>query len=409
MKQILTIWRKELRDTVRDRRTLFAVILLPLLLMPVIIIGVGKLTQYVIRDAQEKVVTIGVVNESAAPELSQMLREASKVIVQSAESDSEDMVRNREIDAALVIPADAQAGLERDGRYTVSVVQNSLNDKSGLALQRISEVVARFNELLLASRLSAIGADASIMRGVDVQASETATEKELGGFGLGFLLPLFIIMWAVTGGQYTAVDVSAGEKERKTLEALLLTPARRIEIVLGKFLAVSTVAMLSVVLALTSLYTIFLFGGTDIFTGTATGSSGVSVTSQGGFDFSLQPAAILVMFAISIVLVALFSAINMTLAIFAKSYKEAQSYIGPSYLIVILPVVAFNSFPGFQPTDPFFAIPVVNAVLLFKEVLIGSYDAVHIALTLATLLFVAAAAILLATRIYQKESVLFKE
>ena len=219
------------------------------------------------------------------------------------------------------------------------------------------------------------------------------------------MIPLFIVIYSIAGGQYTAIDVSAGEKERKTLEALFLTPARRVEIVLGKFLAVATVALTSIVLAIGSLYASFSYvGNMGQSMSTELGTGGVGV---GALKFSVEPQAAILLFAVSVFLVLMFSAAILSISIYAKSFKEAESYISPAYMVVILPIVLINSLPTFEPLLWHYAIPAVNAVLLFKEVLMGTYDTGHILMTFASLIVASALAILVATKIYSKESVLF--
>ncbi|MFH1171335.1 MAG: ABC transporter permease [bacterium] len=410
MSHITTIWKKELRDNIRDRRTLLSTIILPMVLMPGIIVGIGKIAITQVKRVQEQAVTIGVVQEHNAPEFVIVLRQTPKVTVQSLFSDPQAAVREKKVDAAIVFPDTFQSAIETNQPVQADVFENALNTKSTTALSRLTTIVVSYNQSLLQHRLTTENISSDIQSGLQLNAKEVATQQELGGFGLSYLLPLFIIMWAVIGGQYAAVDVSAGEKERKTLEALLLTPVNRLEIVIGKFLAVSTAALLSVVIALSSMYAVFAFGGASFFSA-ASGSqaSGVVQSATTGVNFSLQPQAIALMFGISILLVFLFSALNLSVAIFAKSYKEAQSYIGPSYLIVILPVVLVNMLPGFSPALGFFAIPIVNTVLLFKEVLVGVYHASHILLTVGVMLVSAGIAMFAASRIYQREGVLLKE
>lgn len=410
MKQILTIWKKELKDNIRDRRTLLSTIILPMLLMPLIIVGMGKLATVQVKSAETQVVKIGVVHESNAEQFVNLLRATDKVDAVTLSGDAQAEVKDRKVDLTVDFPDTFNAAVQANETIPLKVYRNSLNTKSTTALGRLSTLAVEYNQTLLNDRLAEKGLSPAIQNGIILSTVEVATDREIGGFGLGYLLPLFIIMWASVGGQYAAIDVSAGEKERKTLEALLMTPVRRLDVVFGKFLAVSTAALVSVLIALSSMYAVFALGGAEFFSAVSGGgTSGVVQTSANGVNFSLESQALLIMFGISILLVLLFSALNLTLAIFAKSYKEAQSYIGPSYLVVILPVVLVNTLPGFQPALGYFAIPVVNTVLLFKEVLIGTYSASHILLTAAVMTIMALAAIIVASRIYQKEGILFKD
>ncbi|MDD5342060.1 MAG: ABC transporter permease [Patescibacteria group bacterium] len=410
MKNVFTIWKKELKDNIRDRRTLMSTIILPMVLMPGIIVGMGKFTMAQIKNAQEQAVIIGVVNEAVAQDFVTILRQLPKVEVKALAGDFQAEVKNKKVDAAVVFPDNFQSAIKAEEPVVAEVYRNSLNSKSSTALARLTTAVTQYNQLILQGRLGSKNITPEIQNGLSLQAKEVATEQELGGFGLSYLLPLFIIMWAVIGGQNAAVDTSAGEKERKTLEALILTPVSRLQIVFGKFLAVATAALTSEIVALGSMYAVFAFGGADFFTAaTSSQASGVIQSNTSSINFSLEPQAVAIMFGVSILLVMLFSALNLSVAIFAKSYKEAQSYIGPSYLVVILPVVLVNMLPSFQATLGFFAIPIVNTVLLFKEVLIGVYNTSHILLTVGMMIVTALVTMYIASRIYQKEGVLFKE
>jgi ABC-type Na+ efflux pump permease subunit len=138
-------------------------------------------------------------------------------------------------------------------------------------------------------------------------------------------------------------------------------------------------------------------------------SSGATAAANTGFSFSVEPQAALLLLAVSLFLVLMFSAIILSISIFAKSFKEAESYISPAYIIVILPVVFVNAVPGFEPALAHFAVPAVNAILLFKEILMGTYNWAHIALTLGSLAVYSAVAVFIASKIYSKESVLFND
>jgi len=133
--------------------------------------------------------------------------------------------------------------------------------------------------------------------------------------------------------------------------------------------------------------------------------------SASGFnlDFNLDARTIVILLFISVILVALFSAMNLAIAIFAKNYKEAQSYIGPSYLVVILPVVLVNTLPSAGDHLWTFAVPIVNAVVLFKEVLVGNVVWAHILITTIVLIITSLLAMWGAARIYQREDVIFTD
>lgn len=384
-------------------------IILPLVLMPLLIIGIGKFTLYEIQKSQEQVVKISFVNEVEAPELVEIIKKQDKVEITKVEGEMKEAVRNDKIDAGIIIPTDFQTSLEKQNPIQIKVIRDSTNNKSNTALSRILTGLATYNNQVLQTRFAKQKINPTVLSNVSVMPEDVATEKEKGGFGLGFILPLFIVMWSIIGGQYTAIDASAGEKERKTLEALILTPVSRLNIVFGKFLAVSTVALTSVVVSLVSLYIGLTMTGADLFN-QASQVSNTNASSQNfNIVFSLEPKAIIILLVTSLFLVFMFSALLLSISIFAKSYKEAQSYIGPAYLVMILPAVLVNTLPGLKPALWFFVLPVLNAILLFKEVLLGTYDWGHILVTIGSLIIYSLAAIFIASQIYRREGILFRD
>ncbi|MCK5475285.1 MAG: ABC transporter permease [Candidatus Pacebacteria bacterium] len=426
LKTILTIWKKEVKDTIRDRRTLLAMIIMPMFLMPVLTIGLFKFMDYQMERQSEKIVKVSIIEKGEAPTLVKMIGNQEKIEIvgiddifsESSMRDSDGVDNNEmkktiadnELDLGIIIPENFQENIKNQEVVEITIIQKSTNVDSQSALARMHFLVANFNDQMLQERFADQEINPKILSKVVVITEDVASEKETGGFILGLMIPLFIVMWSIMGGQYTAIDVSAGEKERKTLESLLFVPLKRVDIVLGKFLAVSTVSLTSVVVSIGSFYIALIYSGgfgPMAMSGQELGAEKMAESVI--VNFSIDPMAILILLIISLFLVLMFSAIILSIAIFAKSFKEAQSYISPSYLVVILPVILVNSMSGFEPDLWFFALPAVNATLLFKEVLMGVYNSGHILLTLSSLIIYSIIAIFIATKIYSKEGVLFRD
>ncbi|MHB0976763.1 MAG: ABC transporter permease [Candidatus Aquicultorales bacterium] len=402
MKTILTIWKKELRDNMRDRRTVMAMILMPLIIMPAFLIGMDKFVAYQRKQSQERAATVAFASKAPAS-LGDFLAGREKIEVKAV-SDITEAVREGAVDVGISTPADFEDRLASGQPAAVTLLRDSTKIESQEALAKVTLAINTYGAALVNTRLRSSGIDPSELQQVTVEEEDVSTAEERGGFGLGFFLPFFVIVWAITGGQYIAIDVSAGEKERKTLEALLLTPTKRLQIVMGKFLAVSTTAGVSVIVSLGSMFVAFKSFGL----GPMQGSSGPNGSPTGGAEavFAVEPAAYLVMLGIGLLLVLMFSAVLLSIAIFAKSFKEAQNYIGPAYLVAILPAVLMNAMFSVKPTAGFYLIPIVNAMLVFKDALVGKYEAINIVLTVGTLTACAAGAIYMATRIYSQEKVM---
>jgi sodium transport system permease protein len=269
---------------------------------------------------------------------------------------------------------------------------NSTRGNSAASVDKVKSAVAAYSELVVADRLEAMGLTTEVLNGVEVEAEDTATAEEKGGAFLGYLLPMFLVIFAMIGGMYTAMDISAGEKERKTLEALLMTPATRSEIVTGKFLAVAAVSVVTILLSMAAIFV------------TAPLISG----SLGEMDLTLNINAALIMLPVAVLLAAMFAALLLAVSIFARSYKEAQNYVTPLYLLAVLPVIVANALPsGNHPL--LFIIPGFNAVILFRELLVGEFVVSHIVLTVVSSIVYTLISIRYAAAIYARDDVLVDE
>lgn len=394
MNGAFTIWKKEILDSIRDRRTLITAVLMPVFLMPVIMIGSLKFTEYQSKQIQEKPAKIAFNDEVAAPTLVSYLQEQQLIEILHSDNFRTD-IDNGSINVFIEVPASFEQDVHSQIPSQIKVYQKSSNLDSSAAYSKIIAALQQFNQYMSVTRLAEQGINPETLSAVVPSPEDIATSQEKSGFFLGLLLPMFIVIFAIVGGMYIAIDVSAGEKERKTLEALLLTPASRLKIVIGKFLAVASTASTTIILSLASMYVAFKVVPLDFGTGELT----VNLTIGG----------VAIMLGIGIFLAIMFSGLLLSVAIFAKSYKEAQNYISPFYLVAVLPVAILGQLPGFKPVAAFFLIPGVNAVFVIKEILLGVYNTNHILVTFASLIVYAAISIFVASRIYSKEGILFRD
>lgn len=187
MHEIMTIWMKELRDTIRDRRTLLVMVLVPVLLTPAMIVGMGKLMQ----ASSDKPVHVAVSGGAAAPQLPRLLAAQPKIVVDSR-ADAARAVKDGKDDAGLIIAPDFAARIAAGKAGHVTVVSDSTQFSSS--------------------------------RAVIAATQDVATKQAQAGFILGLIVPMFLVIYSMVGGMYTAMDLSAGEKERFTLEALCFRP-----------------------------------------------------------------------------------------------------------------------------------------------------------------------------------------
>jgi sodium transport system permease protein len=384
------MWRvvflKEIKDTIRDRRTMFSMIVFPIILMPVMFLGMSAIQKRETKAQQEHVAKIAIDRASVTTPLgSQLSKEPGSHLIVT--DDPEQLIRKEKADVGLkIVP-------QGPGHFypKVVVLSSSANAMSSAMGNRLTTFLKDQSQEMIKQNVRYLGVSEAVLEGISVEQKDVATKEEKSGFFLGLLIPLFLVMHAIAGGLYTAVDVSAGEKERKTLEALLLTPASKLNFVVGKFLAVSCTAMMSIVLSLCSLYLSLRF------------------ISEGELKIQIDAPAFGLLFAGGALLCVMFAAILVAVAMLAKSFKEGQNYAVQVYMFSLIPVVIVNVIQTFKPGPAFFLIPVVNTIMLFKEALVGKLDPAHIAPTFASLLFFSAVSVWFASRVFHKESILFRD
>lgn len=226
----------------------------------------------------------------------------------------------------------------------------------------------------------------------------------MGGNLIGGLIPYIIIILCFTGAMYPAIDLTAGEKERGTMETLLCSPVHRVNIVLGKFLMVMTASIATMCLTLLSTGVSFALGGSFFTGGAKTVAAGQAAA---GMMPSIDPLGIFGVFAMIAPVAMLFAALLLTISLYAKSYKEAQSYVSPLIIVVIMPAM-MGMLPGIELTAKTALIPILNLSLVCKEMLSGVWHWHYIALIFGSTCVYAAAALALCVRMFNREDVMFR-
>ena len=202
----------------------------------------------------------------------------------------------------------------------------------------------------------------------------------------------------LTGAMYPAMDLTAGEKERNTMETILSSPISRTHLVLGKFLLVLTASLATAALSVTSM---------GLSSWVIQQLQSAAAPGESGLQIKIGLTAVLSVFVVALPLAVLFSAALLTISLFAKSYKEAQSYLSPLMVVVIVPAIA-AILPGVELTPRLSLIPILNVSLLCKDLVAGTYHWNAIALIFLSTCIYAAAAIFIAIKMFQRESVLFR-
>jgi sodium transport system permease protein len=395
MNEILIIARKELLSVVRDRGAFLAALLVPLLVMPLAMFGPLLLLGRVAQSTQQGVQKVGVVG---VPE--PVLLELKKARLEPVPvSDQLLAVRDNQVQAALVF---------QDGTFTLYGRLSRGNASQGaLVVDKVEKALGVYKDQLVEQRLAARGIGTEVLEPFRVEIVDASNPQEQAAGILAFLIPYLLVVFILSGGMSVAVDATAGEKEKGTLEALLAAPVPLLPVLLGKGLAVLVMALLTGLSAFMGL----LLSGTVVRSYFA---SQIESLQRGGTQFQLggtlllQPLDYLAV-ALTVLVFAFFIiALMISLGIYARTYKEAQNYMSPLTLIMLVPLLLlqFTEFLKLQPWH--FALPLINCPLALNEIIKGAATATQVGITLASTLLYAGLALYLAYRNFQREDVVFR-
>lgn len=396
MKKILTIFKKELLDTLRDRRTLVVMIVIPLLLFPLLIGISSKIMMKQRQDAAVKVLSLGLITHGNAAEFRQKLIDNKGIasVENIGEEEIKERIRTGKMDFGLVFAQDFDQSVAQDRQGSVKFYLKSSRE-TDLTSRRIEKILDAFEADLVAARFKKLDLDQAVTKAIAIDRQDIATAQEKIGEAVGGLLPYLFVIFCFMGAMYPAIDLGAGEKERGTIETLLTTPARRLQIVIGKFGVVFLAGIASVAISFVGLYLAIrsikeipdeLF---DLLTGI------------------LSAQTIFLVLSLIVPLTIFFAGVLLTLSIFAHTFKEAQSIITPLNLVVIIPVF-IGLFPGFKLNSVTALIPILNVSLATREIISGTIKAgllIEVYLSLIVLAFIG---LLLCTRWFQREDVIFR-
>lgn len=392
----LIVYRKELRDMLRDKRTIRSMIIVPVIAMPLIIVGITKLASRLEGEAKKQPSKVMISGGQDSPKTLAALQNAPDIEIVPYQSDAKQEVSDKKIGALVEIPAGFDSVLSNDKTAQVSIGYYQNDDKSELAKGRLQQFFDEYRDKMARAALTARGMPTNLLEPFTVTASNIAPPSKVSAAAIGGWILYMVIIFSFSGAMYPAMDTTAGEKERGTLETILSSPVSRTDLVLGKFLMVMTVSIVTTALSLTSM------GASIAWAGRSAGG-GADAAFKLGFD----PSSIIAIVILLVPLAVLFAVVEIAVALLAKSYREAQTYVSPLMFLVIVPAIV-GALPGVELNWKTALIPILNVSLVSKEIFAATYHWSYIALIFATTCIYAAIGIAAAVHMFNREDVLFR-
>ena len=396
-----TVFFKEMKDVLRDRKTLLLMIVLPVVVVPLLLSLLIGFVMKKEKEARTEVLEYVIFGGEFAPELAKTFEAAKgfKKVALGSKDELVEAIREDRIDFGLVFSEKTAARLRGQEQASIEFHFDNASMPSKVE-DRVEEVVGEFNDRLISARLARLGVplgreQESLLEPVRLRKKGTGKIREVIGDRIGGMVPYFFIAFCFMGVVYPAIHLGAGEKERGTLETLLLAPIPRHQVVLGKFLAVFCGGIIAVLLNLASLGTWLA-----IKAGELRGIIGTLIGSIGWLDLAMLALML-------IPVAAMFAALLLSVSIFARNSAEASTLISPFGIVLIIPA-ALAMLPGVELNWFWAWVPITNISLAMKELLKGTMDYTMLVAILTSSTLIAGGLLFFCAKWFNRENVLFR-
>ncbi len=389
LRNIWVVFTKEMIDNLRDRRSLFSAfsssLVGPIILLLLIIV----LGRSVFSDDFARSFQLPVIGAEHAPSLMQFLTQNGAEIINAPEQ-PEDAVRRGDYDVILIIPEGYEEDFTAGRPAAVRLVLDSSRQSAISSMQRARNLLEAYSSQVGNMRLLARGIHPAVTSALAIENLDVATPQSQALIFLN-MMPYFVVLVVFVGGMYVIIDTTAGERERGSLEPLLINPVSRRDFVIGKLLASIPFALFALFLTLLAFFVTF-----NVF----------PVEDYIGFQLTLNARALVGIFLVALPMVLLASALQMIIATFTRSFKEAQTYVSFLPLVPALPGIGLAFLPV-RPTLWTMLIPTFGQQLIINQLMRGEpVNPTNLLVSSGVTVLLAIILILIAIRLYQQERIL---
>lgn len=415
MSIIFNVWKKEWFEVLRDRRRLIWNLLTAFVLMPVLFVAPAAFLMLRTTQQLADTITIPVQGTGYAPELMAYLQEEADLEVIEVE-DVESLIREKQYTAGLIVPAGFEEKIERGESVQLQLVSDQSKSVNVVGA-RLLGALANYRDGLLEERLQAYDLPEDFLQPFRVERRNAATATETTGSFLSLFLPGIVLAFGLSAGMQMAVTTGAGEKERLTLEPVLFTPVSRVQLVLGKLLAVLTsVIVFFLSMGMSILLSVIGFVVILAARGDFGDMNGASLPSPDAFAstvpqvgvYSISPLSILLLLLSVLPVLLVGASIQIVLSTWARNSDEAYGYLNPINFLSTLLMFTLILMEDFVPKLWQYGIPIFGTILSMRDLLTGKWQPAALTVMFVSSLVYALLAIGLAVWMYQREEVLFR-
>ncbi len=391
MNTILTVYKKEIKDTLRDKRTLITAVLLPAIIIPLLLFGVTKLTSSLMQKEADKKLKIALIGNTE--DFKKQLEDSTFTLLTNFNlANGKDAIAKDSLDAIIEFTPTFTTSVNEMKSGKMNLYYKSTNL---MLAARVSEKLESIKSVILNERIKKLNIPLETLTPFEVTKVDIATAKEQIGKMVGGFLPYIFIIFCFLGCMYPSIDLITGEKEKGTMETLLTSPASRFQILIGKILAIATIGLCAALMTI-----IGLVGGLK-FMPNLPPDFLETINDMVSLKFIIMLFAMLI--PLSIFLAGMLSAV----VIRAKTFKEAQSIVTPLNFVVIIPAM-LATIPGVVLNWQTTFVPILNIALATKEIIAGTINMAQYAAIVVSLIILALGAAYVSFTQFSKESMVMK-
>lgn len=390
MHHFWTVFIKEIKATLRDRRSLLIMLVVPFALFPLLLSLVAGASVSQKSQALQQTLTVAIeANDNAASLVALLENRADLVVRQDIPPMYfRRLVRSDSIDVALIIDKSFDETIQAGKTGRIDLFYNATRDDA--IVSRVQQSLANWKDQVLAQRLDTAGLDQAYIKPLDVQRTNVYSQKESMGKLAGGILPYMFVLFCLLGAMYPAIDLFAGEKERGSIETILTAPISRVELLLGKVAVIVVSGLVSGGLTILGLYLAITF------------NPNLPLELRTVVKQFLAFRPMLLVLLMMIPLTFFFAGLLVAASIYARSFKEALSYIQPMTILVFVPLI-FGFMPSTELNIVTALIPVLNVALATKDVIAGTIEPLYFILTIVSLLLLALASLAFGLQWFKSE------
>ncbi|MEN3045028.1 MAG: ABC transporter permease subunit [Candidatus Hydrothermales bacterium] len=380
--------KKEFLDVLRDKRTIINMIIIPVFGVPFLMVFMGGIMTKSIKELGKMKYKVGIYEKVEFKEIRDIMSDLNFDILET--NDPHSLLIKKEIDVGIVID-------KKEDKFFIEIIYLIKEKTSEFARIRLKKILDSFKEKLFNERLEERGIRLSELIPFVLEEKGIESGKKFFGYFLGTVFGFITVILMMTSAMYPAIDLVTGEKERRTLEILLSSPAGINKVIISKILVVTVVSFITAILTIISLSITLLKGGILI----------EESISQVHIFKAISIKEIFLIFSVIIPFAFLISGIEIAIASYARSYKEAQSLLTPLTFAVIIPAL-YSFLPSINFSPYHFLIPVLNIAITIKKVLQGEFVLIEYFITLISNIFYMLFAFIYSVRTFKKEKVIFR-